>query len=204
MKTGLQTKYSKYNFEKLFKEKGYAWFTKGNYNLNIIGIRSNQNNNITNKYDDLLIVDYNTGNGHKRVFFPITTEPGSHYMNHPCHKDGAAILVPGQYRNTWAIGLHKNKYKALCQIKPVKVYRDNNRNSVYDLAPSSIETGMFGINIHRSNEYAISKNVNQYSAGCQVFSNPSDYNAFIRICEQQRKLYGNSFTYTLLDENELK
>lgn len=204
MKAGLQTKYSKYNFEKLFKEKGYTWFTKGNYNLNIIGIRSNQNNNITNKYDDLLIVDYNTGNGHKRVFFPITTEPGSHYMNHPCHKDGAAILVPGQYRNTWAIGLHKNKYKALCQIKPVKVYRDNNRNNVYDLAPSSIETGMFGINIHRSNEYAISKNVNKYSAGCQVFSNPSDFNSFMRICEQQRKLYGNSFTYTLLDENELK
>ena len=100
--------------------------------------------------------------------------------------------------------MHKNKYKALCQIKPVKVYRDNNRNNVYDLAPSSIETGMFGINIHRSNEYAISKNINKYSAGCQVFSNPSDYNAFMRICEQQRKLYGNSFTYTLLDENELK
>lgn len=204
MKAGLQIKYSKYNFEKLFKEKGYAWFTKGNYNLNIIGIRSNQNNSITNKYDDLLIVDYNTGNGHKRVFFPITTEPGIHYMNHPCHKDGAAILVPGQYRNTWAIGLHKNKYKALCQIKPVKVYRDNNRNDVYDLDPTSIESGMFGINIHRSNEYAITKNVNKYSAGCQVFSNPSDYNAFIRICEQQRKLYGNTFTYTLLDENELK
>lgn len=204
MKAGLQTKYSKYNFEKLFKEKGYVWFTKGNYNLNIIGIRSNQNNSITNKYDDLLIVDYNTGNGHKRVFFPITTEPGSHYMNHPCHKDGTAILVPGQYRNTWAIGLHKNKYKALCQIKPVKVYRDNNKNQVYDLDPTSIDTGIFGINIHRSNEYAITKNVNKYSAGCQVFSNPSDYNAFIRICEQQRKLYGNTFTYTLLDENELK
>lgn len=204
MKTGLQTKYSKYNFEKLFKQKGYSWFTKGNYNLNIIGIRSNQNNNITNKYDDLLIVDYNTSNGHKRVFFPITTEPGSHYMKHPCHKDGTAILVPGQYRGAWAIGLHKRKYKALCQIKPVKVYRDDNRNNMYDLSPTTIDEGMFGINIHRSNEYTITENINKYSAGCQVFSNPNDFNAFIRLCEQQRKLYGNSFTYTLLDENELK
>ena len=43
MKTGLFTKCTTYNFQKLFKDKGYAWFTKGSYNLNIIGIRSNNN-----------------------------------------------------------------------------------------------------------------------------------------------------------------
>ena len=50
MKTSLFEKAITYNFEKLFKDKGYVWFDKGNYNLNIIGIRSNNNNIVTNKY----------------------------------------------------------------------------------------------------------------------------------------------------------
>ena len=36
MKTSLFEKAITYNFEKLFKDKGYVWFDKGNYNLNII------------------------------------------------------------------------------------------------------------------------------------------------------------------------
>ena len=105
MKTGLLTKCAAYNFEKLFKEKGYAWFTKGNYNLNIVGIRSNNNNKVTNQYDDILVVDYNTGNGHKRVCYTITTEPGKYYMQNLDNPKGTAILVPGQYRGCWQIGL---------------------------------------------------------------------------------------------------
>ena len=61
MKTSLFEKAITYNFEKLFKDKGYVWFDKGNYNLNIIGVRSNNDNKVTNQYDDILVVDYNTG-----------------------------------------------------------------------------------------------------------------------------------------------
>lgn len=203
MKTGLLTKCAVYDFEKLFKAKGYVWFTKGNYNLNIIGIRSNNKNKVTNKYDDVLVVDYNTGNGHKRVCYTITTEPGIYYIKNLCNSKGAAILVPGQYRGCWQIGLHRGKYKALCQKKEVKVYRDNNRNMIYDINPETINKGIFGINIHRSNETYTRNTIDQYSAGCQVFNNPVEFNAFMRLCEEQRKLYGNSFTYTLINEEDM-
>ena len=203
MKTGLLTKCTVYDFEKLFKAKGYVWFTKGNYNLNIIGIRSNNKNKVTNKYDDMLVVDYNTGNGHKRVCYTITTEPGIYYIKNLCNSKGAAILVPGQYRGCWQIGLHRGKYKALCQKKEVKVYRDNNKNMIYDINPENIDKGIFGINIHRSNETYTRNTIDQYSAGCQVFNNPVEFNAFMRLCEEQRKLYGNSFTYTLINEEDM-
>ena len=203
MKTGLLTKCTVYDFEKLFKAKGYVWFTKGNYNLNIIGIRSNNKNKVTNKYDDMLVVDYNTGNGHKRVCYTITTEPGIYYIKNLCNSKGAAILVPGQYRGCWQIGLHRGKYKALCQKKEVKVYRDNNKNMIYDINPENIDKGIFGINIHRSNETYTRNTIDQYSAGCQVFNNPVEFNAFMRLCEEQRKLYGKSFTYTLINEEDM-
>lgn len=203
MKTGLFTKCTTYNFEKLFKDKGYAWFTKGSYNLNIIGIRSN-NNKVTDKYDDILVVDYNTDNGHKRVCYTITTEPGKYYMQNLCNPKGAAILVPGQYRGCWQIGLHHGKYKALCQRKAVKVYRDNNKDMIYNMTPKSIDKGIFGINIHRSNKTCICDTIDKYSAGCQVFNDPVEFNAFMRLCETQRKLYGNTFTYTLINEEDMQ
>lgn len=202
IKNALYEKCINYNFAKLFESKGYAWFTKGAYNLNIVGIRK-EGNKILNVYDDILIVDYNTPQGHKRVAFNITTEPGAFYMKHPLVKTGAAILVPNQYRGCWQLGLHKGKYKALCQAKAVQVYRDANCDNTYDLNPETVEKGMFGINIHRSAEnYTIDK-IDKYSAGCQVFNSPSDFRSFIHLCELQAKAYGNSFTYTLINESDL-
>ena len=99
---------------------------------------------------------------------------------------GTAILVPGQYRGCWAIGKHNGKYKALVQIKPVKVYRDGNKDMIYDLLPETINEGLFGINIHRSNEAITRNTVDMYSAGCQVFNNPNDFKNFIAICEKQK------------------
>lgn len=200
----LLAKCTNYDFEKLFKTKGYKWFSKGTYNLNIIGIRkTNTSRRITNMYDDLLIVDYNTEISHKRRYFYITTKPGEYYMKHPCNDSGTALLVPNQYCGCWKIGLHNNKYKALVQCKPVKVYRDGNKDDVYDLEPSTVDEGVFGINIHRSNEYRKRVTVDKYSAGCQVFNDPNDFITFMRICEKQKAKYGNSFTYTLIDEADL-
>lgn len=203
MKVSLYTKCASYDFKKLFESKGYTWFDKGFYNLNIIGVRKNNKNKVTNMYDDILIVDYNTECGHKRNIYNITTEPGLYYMQNVINDKGCAILVPGQYRGCFHIGLHKNKYKALCQNKPVKVYRDNNKDDIYDLDPTTIQNGMYGINIHRSNATWTRNTIDKYSAGCQVFNQPTQYSAFIRLCDKQRELYGNSFTYTLLNEDEL-
>lgn len=204
MKTQLRAKCLTYDFKTLFEKKGYAFFTNGNYNVNIIGIRSNQGNKVTNKYDDLLIVDYNTEIGHKRQIYNITTDPGLSSMKNPSNAKGTAILVPGQYRGVYAVGLHRGKYKALCQcLGAVKVYRDGNKDDIYDLNPNKIDKGWFGINIHRSNETWTRETVDNYSAGCQAFNNPKDFVSFMNIIEKSKAIYGNKFTYTLINEEDL-
>ena len=57
MNEKLYNKAIKADFSKILVNKGYAYFTKGKYNLNIIGIR-NASNRITNKFDDVIVVEY--------------------------------------------------------------------------------------------------------------------------------------------------
>ncbi len=204
IKNSLRSKIYNYNFEKLFKQKGYAYFTKGAYNLNIIGIRTNNDNKVTNKFDDYLIVIYRTNqNKLMKLIYNITTKPGLTIMLKPENSKGTAILVPNQYRGCWQLGLHKGQYTALCQRKPVKVYRDNNKDAIYDLEPKKIDEGIFGINIHRANQAYVRQTIDMYSAGCQVFQEPNQFNSFINVCKKQKELYGNSFTYTLIEEKDL-
>ena len=146
---------------------------------------------------------YKTPNGSwTRQLYRITTDPGQSYMIKPCNSKGTAILVPGQYRGAYKIGVHRGKYKALCQNKPVKVYRDNNKDTVYDYDPNTLDEGMFGINIHKAGTF--SKNVNTWSAGCQVLASDTEFKAFMNFCQKQiDNKHGETFTYTLLREEEL-
>lgn len=204
MKSRLYVKCKSCDFKKLFEKKGYTYFEKGNYNMNIIGVRSNQNNKVTNKYDDCLVLIYNTETGWKRQIYSITTEPGLSSMKAPSNAKGTAILAPGQYRGAYKIDKHNGKYDALCQRnKVVKVYRDNNRNEVYDYKPETIDTGMFGINIHRSNETWTRSTVDGYSAGCQAFNDPKEFISFMNLIKKSAKIYGNCFTYTLINEEDI-
>ena len=202
IKTALYTKVKDYDFEKLFKKKGYAYFTEGAYNLNIIGVRAS-GAQITNSFDDLLLLIYKTPTGiWTRQIYQITTDPGYYYMANPSNRKGTAILVPGQYRGAYEIGLHRGKYQALCQRKVVKVYRDNNKDKVYDWDPATLDEGLFGINIHKAG--LVSKRVDTWSAGCTVFAIDQQFKSFMNYCHKQIEYgHGNKFTYTLLREDEL-
>lgn len=202
IKTALYNKVKNYDFEKLFKKKGYSYFTNGAYNLNIIGVRAS-GAQITNSFDDILLIVYKTPTGlWTRQIYSITTDPGNFYMQNPLTKKGTAILVPGQYKSAYELGKHRNKYKALCQRKPVKVYRDNNKDKIYDYDINTLEEGMFGINIHKAGTF--SKKVNTWSAGCQVFASDTAFKCFINYCEKQiENGHGKTFTYTLLKEEDL-
>lgn len=194
----------KADFKKLFQKKGYVYYDKLPYDLNIIGVRNSSSNRVTNKFDDAIVIEYKTPSGvDKRLIYAATTEPGNEYMVHPLSK-GAAILVPGQYRSVYSIDLHKGKYQALCQKAPVKVYRDYNKDQIYDMDPKTIESGIFGINIHRAGRYAESTLVDNWSAGCQVLANPQNFNSLMTLAKQQVKQgLGNKFTYTLITSNDL-
>lgn len=197
----LEEKILNTDFKKLFDKLGYTYFLKGIYNLNIIGVRTN--NHQPNKFDDIIAVEYRDNNGNIWTYrFKATTEPGTYWLNNPENIKGTAILVPGQYRACYKIGLHQGKYEALVQRKPVKVYRDNNKDSIIDYYTQSIDEGIFGINIHKAGKD--SKQIDKWSAGCQVFANEDNFNFFMELCHLQKKHCGSDiFTYTLINEKDL-
>ena len=198
--------YTREEIEETMKSKGYKYFTGGDYDVNIIGVRnSNTNNEVTNKFDDCITLSYKDNGEWKFKCYKSTTDPGSHWERNLLNKDGVAILKPGQYRSSHKLRLHQGKYLALGQQKPVKVYRDNNRDSKYDLFEERVEEGIFGINIHRatSRSGGTSTQIDKWSAGCQVIADNDDWHEFLDICQTAREIWGNSFTYTLLESKDI-
>ena len=178
-------KYTISELKKEFSRLGYKWL-----NFHIVGIRSKAN--AKNKFDDLIgVVDFN-----EIHWFNATTNAGTHWLENLLNPKGCAMLVPNQYKETYKIGLHQGKYKALVQSKAVSVYRDKNKNDIAEEG-GLIDTGLFGINIHRSNPNMVSILIDKWSAGCQVLSNPKDFNSLISLCEGSGL---DSFNYTLLRE----
>lgn len=185
------------------ESKGYSFYSSGVFNLNIIGVRTSDKMN--NLFDDELWLIYKNEAG-EQCFnrFSITTQPGKYWMQAKLgHPDGTFILALGQYKGAYQIGLHKGKYEALVQRGRVYGYRDNNKNKLYDMDPDTIVDGFFGINIHRSNPYTASKLVDRWSAGCQVFADPIEYEDFMDRVRTAAALWGNSFTYTLIDKHDI-
>ena len=180
----------------ILKSKNHKIFTRP-YELNIIGWRSK--GRIANKFDDYLYVCYKDYGG-RWIYhtWKITTDPGTKSLKNPVNAKGTAILCPGQYLDSYQIGLHQGKYEALTQKLPVTVYRDNDLDNYLDLQPQKVFSGMFGINIHKAG--IDSEVVEGHSAGCQVFKRVADFNSFMKLCKNHQKLYGNSFSYTLIQE----
>jgi hypothetical protein len=203
----LDLPFTKSQIEAAVKSKGYDWFERGDFNLNIVGVRnSSTEGRITNHYDDHMTLSYNIDGKEQFHIWPVTTDPGLHWINHPMNRNGCAILVPGQYKGVYKIDGHgKTKYEALCQrLGKVRVYRDGDKDDEYDHDMDSITEGYYGINIHRSSAYKIANVINKYSAGCQVFADPDDFDEFMDICRMAAEKYGNKFTYTLIESKDIE
>lgn len=159
--------------------------------FNIVGWRSQFSE--ADHFNDTLSLYWNGDEHH----WSITTLPGIPYLKNPINPKGSAILVPGQYLEAYGLGVYHG-YQVLKQIAPVRVYRDRNKDVIFDKDPSSIEQGLFGIHIHRAGLW--NKIVGISSAGCQVFQKREDFEQFISICQwvyrhEDRK----KFTYTLME-----
>ena len=193
-------KYTKEQVETAVKAKGYKWFDDKDFALNIVGVRnSSTGQKVTNVFDDHITLTYKEGGNWKFHSWPATTDPGTKGVMQFGNKDGVARLVEGQYINSHIMRLHAGKYEALGQNKPVKVYRDPNKDMTYD--ESKIQEGVFGINIHKAG--ADSTYVENWSEGCQVFKKAADFEAFMVICRKSKALHGNNFTYTLIESKDI-
>lgn len=199
--------YTKDQIERAVKAKGYVWFEDTNnkgFDVNIVGVRnSGPGKRVTNVFDDFITISYKENGIWKFHEWSMTADPGKKAVLQFSNSRGVAILVPGQYRGSHQIGLHKNQYEALRQRSNVKVFRDKNKDMTFDMDPSTINEGLFGINIHRSNPSTESTYVEDWSEGCQVFKRVRDFNEFMSICRKARDIHGNSFTYTLLESKDI-
>jgi hypothetical protein len=190
-------------FKSSFKKLGYTFFEKGDYNLNIIGVRNDSGS--ADKFDDNINVFYKIDDQWVVDCYPATTEPGTRILQKPIVKGGTAILVPGQYRGAYKIDTHggKRKYRALCQRNSkVKIWRDDNRDRKPDYK-GKIHEGMYGINIHRQWGPDDREYTGGVSAGCQVFQSSTDFYEFMETCDISALEWSNSFSYTLIDEREV-
>lgn len=137
--------------------------------------------------------------------YTITTDPGTYWLNNPMNKLGTAVLKEGQWENCWAIGYHQGKHdhEALVQVGKLSVYRDGDKDNIAE-ATNKVDNGLFGINIHGSSKTGMSAKIGKYSAGCQVFQMWDKKQEFLSICKMFKEERKNRFTYTLLEEKDLK
>ena len=147
---------AKNRVQQIIERKGYKFFEKGDYNLNIIGIRSEVS--IANRFDDTLLCIFKKNNEWIFNEYRITTDAGKYWLKNPMNNKGT----------------------------------------------NTIDKGMFGINIHRSNPATESTIVEKWSAGCQVFKKVKEFNEFISDCKEASSIWGNKFSYTLLTYNDLR
>lgn len=191
----------------VLERKGYVFFDVGTYNINLIGIRSS--NREPRSFDDALVIAYRDTVGAPCArAFPITTDPGLTSLTGARHSQGTAILLPGQYRGLYEIGIHGRSkpsggYRALEQRVPARYARDNNGDGVLDTG-GPVFTGNLKTNIHHQGAGATDDWVGAASAGCQVHRYKYNFDEMMRLGDLQVMAgLGNRFTYTLIEESDL-
>lgn len=191
------------------KKYGYPIF-EGIYNVMITGIRDTTDN-IGDDFNDLITVSYQDENKKWKLYsFAATTDPGQLFRTNSPYPEqqanGVAILKAGHYPASHTIGYHGGgsyRHKALIQTGNLTVYRDNNKDLILDWNDKSkIQTGnWFGINIHKAWVNGKAPKIGNTSAGCQVIADSLDFSIFLEVLSKSAKLYGNTFSYTLLNWN---
>lgn len=199
---------------KVLKGKGHPVFEDDSkpFNLNLVGIRTLDNT--VNVFNDWMVVFWKYQGKWTLRFFPCTTDPGLYWLQNPQSKLGTAIVKEGHYKGLWHIGMHQGKYKALTQKSDVIVIRDFDHDTQLDYDSGRTERGIFGINCHRANENGKSVSVDKWSAGCQVLQNKQIFNPdnqavrvyefdyFMNLCEKSKENWGDSFSYSLINEKD--
>ncbi len=186
----------------VFEKKGYDFFSKGAYNLNIFGIRAEIST--PNSFDDLICVFHKNNKGENVEFVcPATTDPGTYWLEHPMNTGGTAILCEGQYKGAYALGTHYG-HDALVQVLPLPCYRDNNKDGIIDKDARTITTGLYGINLHSAWWVEEADVIGNASAGCLVTKIKYHHKYIIEAAKQAVKIYGNRLTLTLLNENDFE
>lgn len=186
----------------VMQKKGYELFAGGK--PNIVGIRNAVRD--SNEFDDVLFTWWEEVGAEVSHDYTITTHPGYYYLQNPiAGNGGTGILVPGQYKDCWMLGMHRQKQYALIQLAgQVKLYRDNNKDTRLDYDPKTIRSGFFGIDLHHAGQNDANV-VGPYSAGCQVWRYHQPHiNLMLDYKRLSKANNFNKFSYTLLLQEDFE
>ena len=122
----------------------------------------------------------------------------------------------GRLRNLKRNNIKKDYRLRLTKVEHdlIKDKRNKDNNNIlvigdlhepFCLDESKTDTGLFGINIHRATGRAGGKStrVDKWSAGCQVIASNEDWEEFIFACYKAEAIWGNKFTYTLINSEDI-
>jgi hypothetical protein len=151
-----------------------------------------------NKASDFLLY---VQNQEIKEVLPCTTRAGNYWVYNPITYGGitgTAVMCDGFYPKVWEGALTKRfgiySLPELVQVRPVKVYRDGNKDKKIDR--TNIQIGMFGINLHQQG-WAFA--VDNWSAGC--FTVP--YWHWQNFCNKYFEI-GKIYDLNLININEIK
>jgi hypothetical protein len=158
--------------------------------------------------DKLAIIDPNKPT-EKVVSYQITTCPSVPFYGDPnntLNQSGVAIMQPGVTK--YKVGIHRKgnpgEHEALVQSGEMVINRfDLNTKEIQTYAPGKADKGAeYGINIHRSSQQR-GVCVGPWSAGCQVFADGADFQAFMNTIKSAAANNGE-FLYVLMEKDKFQ
>jgi hypothetical protein len=186
--------------------QGFRLWTKGDYNLNVIGIRNPDDQAALDAFNDAMLWLWRVAGEWQFAVFKITMDPGQPSVKSPRRTDGTARLIaPQQISRLWVQGNHhasdpKKAYRAGVQSaapENIRVWRVKG-----DLDAGAEFRNVRGINYHRANRDAVSTVVGAWSEGCQVNCNPKHFEYSLMLWDLQVKSWGEGgkyLSYTLYE-----
>lgn len=206
----------------LMQSNGYKIFTRP-LELNIVGIRNNVNDPYN--FNDELHVFFRSYSMERysgeddemqwnHYHFTICTDPTSYAYYQQKNRLWDGLLEQGQYINGFkrAHKVDGKKGDVLLQKPrfPLRVFYkcthtvmngvDLRNPNFYIAVPSGrIINTYYNICFEPPLELNGKKCINEYGSGCQVFKDRCDFEQFMRLCSWHQHVYGNNFTYTLID-----
>jgi hypothetical protein len=167
-----------------------------NDDITIVGIRdpSDQDKDIFN--DKLLLVL------NSQIYsVKGTTDPGKYWTDNAKKEwgvAGVAHLMEGWYPNVWTIGPHMGEEALVQYGNAVTVWRDVDKNYLFDPDIDQVQTGYFGINFHYTK--GDPENIGRWSAGCQVVKIRSDWEAVLEMVKDTGVKW---ISYLLINKEDL-
>jgi len=173
------------------KRRGFEIFTRP-YELNIVGLR---NRNVRNADEIHVFYKINSRNWNYHVYEAIT-DSATIWQGKAPYPLRPVLLAEGQYKGAYKLGKHKNT-DALVEVKPVTVVRDLDRSSLMSAGTKTSE--LFGIDILAATEEGETISLDIQDEGCQLLLGDENFKEFLGYCGKHKELYGNEFSYSLID-----